>query len=82
MANLTIAVDDDVLRRARVRAADQGTSVNAVLRDELIRYAAGDGSDRAADEFLAFARANSGRSDQGQRGWSRDELWHERLERA
>lgn len=56
--------------------------MNAVLRDELIRYAAGDGSDRAADEFLAFARANSGRSDQGQGGWSRDDLWHERLERA
>jgi len=40
MANLTLAVDDDLLRRARVRAAEQGTSVNAVVRDLLIAYAA------------------------------------------
>ncbi|SVA38362.1 uncharacterized protein METZ01_LOCUS91216, partial [marine metagenome] len=30
MGNLTLAIDEDILRRARVRAADQGTSVNAV----------------------------------------------------
>ena len=41
MANLTLAVDDDLLRRARVRAAEQGTSVNAVVRDVLPAYAAG-----------------------------------------
>lgn len=35
MANLTIAVDDEVLLRARKRALDQGTSVNAVLREHL-----------------------------------------------
>ena len=54
MANLTIAVDDDVLRRARVRAAEQGTSVNAVLREELVRYADPAGSDRAVEELLAI----------------------------
>ena len=32
MANLTISIDDDLLRRARIRAAERGTSVNAVLR--------------------------------------------------
>ena len=32
MANLTLAIDEDLLRRARVRAAEQGTSVNAVVR--------------------------------------------------
>jgi plasmid stability protein len=35
MANLTIAVDDDLLQKARIRAAELGTSVNAVLRDYL-----------------------------------------------
>ena len=39
MANLTIIVDDEVLKRARVRAKEQGTSVNAVLRDYLEQYA-------------------------------------------
>ncbi|MEE3276043.1 MAG: ribbon-helix-helix protein, CopG family [Actinomycetota bacterium] len=42
MANLTLAVDEDLLRRARVRAAEQGTSVNAIVRDLLNAYAADD----------------------------------------
>ena len=35
MGNLTLAIDEDLLRRARVRAADQDTSVNAVDRGAL-----------------------------------------------
>lgn len=78
VANLTIAVDDDVLRRARVRAAEQDTSVNAVLRDELARYAAADGTDCAAEAFLEIARTQSGAREPGDR-WSREELHLERL---
>jgi tetratricopeptide (TPR) repeat protein len=40
MANLTIVIDDDVLRRARIRALEQGTSVNAILRGYLETFAA------------------------------------------
>lgn len=74
MANLTIAVDDDTLRRARVRAAKQGTSVNAVLRAELGRYAGHD-NEHPADAFLAFAREHAGSGS----NWSRDELHLERF---
>ena len=42
MATLTLALDDDLLRRARVRAAEQETSVNAVVRELLTTWAAGD----------------------------------------
>lgn len=79
MANLTIALDDDVLRRARVRAAQQGTSVNAVLRAELVRYANAGGGERAAEEFLAVAREQPGRGGLGPRSWSREALHLERL---
>ncbi|WP_308467262.1 hypothetical protein [Rathayibacter soli] len=79
MANLTIAVDDELLRRARIRAAEQGTSVNAVLRDELSRYATTAGTDRAAEAFLALARTHPGASDEGPR-WSREELHLERFD--
>lgn len=79
MANLTIAVDDDVLRRARVRAAEQGTSVNAVLREQLVRFADPTAGDRAADGFLALARERAGRSAGGRREWTREELHLERL---
>ncbi len=78
MANLTIAIDDDLLRRARVRAAEQGTSVNAVLRGELVRYATAAGSHRAAEEFLALAR-DLPRESGAPRSWKREDLYDERL---
>lgn len=81
MANLTIAVDDELLRRARVRAVGQGTSVNAILREELARYAGDDAGDRAADAFLQIARASTARSGPGGRSWTRDELYAERSDR-
>ena len=37
--NLTITVDDEILRRSRIRALQQGTSVNALLREFLESYA-------------------------------------------
>ncbi|MBS1847154.1 MAG: hypothetical protein JST73_02660 [Actinobacteria bacterium] len=74
MANLTIVVDDETLRAARVRAAEQGTSVNAVLRDELDRYAGTGTSDRAG-EFLRLADELAGSVD----AWTRDELHLERF---
>ncbi len=81
MGNLTITVDDELLRRARVRAVEQGTSVNAILREELARYAGDDAGDRAADAFLRIARASTASSGPGGRTWTRDELYAERVDR-
>ncbi len=75
VANLTITVDDDTLRRARVRAAEQGTSVNAVLRDELLRYVDASAGDRAAKAFLEVTRDASGSSGPAGRTWTRDALY-------
>ncbi len=38
MKNITVSVTDEVHRRARVRAAERGTSVSAAVRDFLIRW--------------------------------------------
>ena len=38
MKNITVSVDDDVHRRARVKAAERDTSVSAVVREFLIRW--------------------------------------------
>jgi plasmid stability protein len=35
MKNITVSVPDDVLRRARVRAAEQGRSISALVADYL-----------------------------------------------
>jgi plasmid stability protein len=77
MANLTIVVDDDVLRRARVRAAERGTSVNAAVAEYLTRFA---GASRAADAmttFVELADAAEAGSGPGGRSWTRGEL-HDR----
>lgn len=76
MANLTITVDDQLLRRARVRAAQLGTSVNAVLRSYMTSWVGGS-DERAAAVGSLLERAGRARSGRGGRGWTRDEL-HER----
>lgn len=76
MANLTITVEDDLLKHARVRAAQQGTSVNAVLRVYLEGYTGLRAQrDEAARAVLALAETSQS-GHEGER-WTRDEL-HER----
>ena len=55
MANLTLSVDDDLLSRARVRAAEQGTSVNAVVRELITGFAATDRVDSARRRLVALS---------------------------
>lgn len=79
MTNLTISVDDEVLKRARIRALEEDTSVNAVLAHYLTVYARADELRRrrqaALDALLALAEhCQAGRET---RTWTRDEL-HER----
>ena len=59
MANLTLAIDEDLLRRARVRAADQRTSVNAVVRELLAGYAAIDRTTSARRRLVALSVSSS-----------------------
>lgn len=75
MANLTITVDAEVLRRARLRALERGTSVNRVLREYLDVYA-GEGPWADATRALLESSRRS-RSGRGGSRWSRDDL-HDR----
>ena len=36
--NITVSVDDEVYRRARIKAAERATSVSAVVREFLINW--------------------------------------------
>lgn len=76
MANLTISIDDELLRRARVRAARQGTSVNAVLREYMQSWAAGT-NERTRALTSLLKRSSKARSARAGRAWTRDDL-HER----
>ena len=75
VANLTITVPDELLGRARARAAREGRSVNSILRAELSRYVDDDAEvGEAWDEFLRRASRARGRSPSGGRQWRREDL--------
>lgn len=78
MAKLTVAVDDDVLRRARMRARDRGTSVHAVVREHLESYADGDATRAAMRRFLRITSSTASSSAPQGRTWTRDEV-HDRF---
>lgn len=76
MANLTITVEDDLLKRARLRALEQGTSVNSILREYLESFAgSGEARRQAIDALLVLSRRTG--TGRGNRTWTREEL-HER----
>lgn len=83
MANLTLSIDDELLRKARVRALEHGTSVNELVRQYLAKLVVDEQAERARRkawiaEFEALARKGKGGS--GDRKWRRDSLY-ERVER-
>jgi plasmid stability protein len=78
MSNLTITIDEETLRRARIRALEQGTSVNALLRDYLEGLAGVNAARRAAVDDLVALSSEAGIK-RGSWRFSRDDI-HERVE--
>ena len=78
MANLTLVIDDDLLRRARMRALAQGTTVNAVVREMLATYADDGRVLEARQRVAALARSSSAGCANTGRSWTRDESYEDR----
>jgi plasmid stability protein len=76
MTNLTITVDEELLKRARIRAIEQGTSVNAVLRNFLESYS---GVQQVREQGIRalLQLSQKAQSRRGSSIWSREEL-HDR----
>ena len=77
MTNLTITVDEAVLKRARIRAIHEGTSVNSVMRSFLESWSGSATGEESAAALVALARGATSGSGPGGRVWARDDL-HER----
>jgi hypothetical protein len=75
MANLTVTVDEKVLRRARIRALEQGTSVNALVSEYLARFAGMGTTEKALAEFLEIATRSHASSGPDGRNWRREDLY-------
>jgi len=68
--NVTLSVDEQLLARARKKAAALGKSLNQAIRDYLERLAGGDDPERSIEEL----RRLSGKGSSGGRRLDRDEL--------
>jgi plasmid stability protein len=77
VANVTIALDDDLVRRVRVRAAENGTSLNAVIRRHLEGYA---GDDKMDALTRLLTRDYGSPVDREPYVWNREEIYRERLD--
>ncbi len=77
MANLTISVDDQVLKQARIRALEENTSVNAVLGKRLEEYAQVEDVRRhrlaALQRVIEIADAHT--IERGATAWNREALY-------
>jgi hypothetical protein len=64
MKNITLAIDEATWRRARITAAERGTSVSALVRDYLIALAPAepDQDPRTAVLFAILDRARPNRA--------------------
>ena len=86
MKNITLAIEEDVLRGARVYAAEHDTTVNALVRDFLARLA----REKQAAAELEAQRAQArrelvelSRNSPGRLGpdwkWNREKTYEDRL---
>jgi hypothetical protein len=75
MANLTLSIDAELLKRARIRALERDTSVNVLVREYLEGLVARGEGLEPMDVFLALTESVHAGSGPGGRTWTRDELY-------
>jgi hypothetical protein len=86
--NVTVQLDEEVIAKIKVLAAQRGTSISALVAAEINRLAAqNERYERAKREALARLAApaeySSDEPDSARvgRGWTREELYAERADR-
>jgi hypothetical protein len=82
MANLTLAIDDGLLREARIKALKEDTSVNEICRRAIEQYVGLEaaGEDLAARLRASFARAKLRPADAPPAWQGREALYAERMD--
>jgi plasmid stability protein len=87
MKNITVSIDDDLYRRARGRAAREGTSVSRVVKATLLRFVTEESEDerRARELASLFAKIDVSLAmkpaDPAQTGW-RDTMYDDRFDKS
>jgi len=78
VANLTLTIDDDTLRRARMKALELDTSVNSLVREYLLEFVGNDRVMEARRRFIGLARSSEAGGASSSRTWTREELYEDR----
>ncbi len=81
MANLTITVDEETLKRARIKAIERGESVNSYLAEQLRKYADDPGQAEAIARLASLAERHRIGTPGVERSWTREDIYEERLTR-
>ncbi len=76
MQNVTIALEEEIVRKSRRIAAERSTSLNAMIRQYLEQLVDREAHAAKARRRIALLARRSG-AEVGPRRWTRDEL-HER----
>ena len=76
---LTLEIDEKVLARVSKMAEAQDTTVAAMVTEYLASLAKDDAADRKAQAASLIATFERLSRDMGPRGWTRDDLYEERL---
>jgi len=84
MKNITLKIDNEVYRRARIRAAHEGTSVSAMVREFLVNQVGVEDELEnrriaALDEIYRIADARKHPRAEPLKPLTRDEIYAERL---
>ena len=76
MANVTLKIDDDLLKKARQIAAEKKISINAIIREKIEEFVSQDSRKETSlmglESFYERCKAKV-----GIKNWTRDEI-HER----
>jgi hypothetical protein len=71
--NVTVQLDDDVIHRAKVLAAKRGTSLSALVANELERIVEAD--DRYEEAWRRAEKVLDNATPRGGRRWRREDLY-------
>ncbi len=74
MANITLSIDEQDLKQARIQALQEGTSLNAVVRDFVKNYINQNTHYQQVTERL-LQRAETESYDSGGHKWVREDLY-------
>ena len=76
LANITLKIDDDILKKARLIAAEKKTSINAIIKERIEEFISQDlKKDTALKGLDSFFKRSKARI--GNKTWTRSDI-HER----